>query len=182
MRVISKTSAKPERAPDPRPARTRAAIIAAIERLSERGAELSVSSVVVEAGLSRSSFYSQFNDIGDVAVQLIREHYEQAPAPEDAGSAVKHLLVEFDAHRHLYSAVLGNSAVVAAEWAVCEIIANTWQPLLQEVVPSHIRPEFAARFLASGALAIIVGWLRSEKPASIDLIADQLVEMLPAWA
>jgi hypothetical protein len=60
--------------------------------------------------------------------------------------------------------------------------ANTWQPLLQEVVPSHIRPEFAARFLASGALAIIVGWLRSEKPASIDLIADQLVEMLPAWA
>lgn len=179
--MISKTALKPERAPDPRPARTRAAIISAIERLSERGGELSVSSVVVEASLSRSSFYSQFNDIGDVAVQLVRAHYDQTDTPTESFAAVKFLLSEFETHRHLYSAVLGNTAVVSAEWAVCEIIADAWAPMLATVAPSTVQPEFAARFLASGTLAIIVGWLRSEHPADVDVVAAQVVKMLPSW-
>ena len=181
MKVISKTAAKPERAPDPRPARTRAAILAAIERLSERGAELSVSSVVIEAGLSRSSFYSQFNDIGDVAVQLMRELYERNTVPAEPRAAVSLLLTEFDSRRHLYSAVLGDSATVSAEWEVCEIIAAASLPAITAAAPSHVQPEFAARFFASGALACIISWLRSEQPASIDAVADQLLHMRPSW-
>lgn len=181
MKVITNSAAKPERAPDPRPARTRAAIIAAIERLGERGAELSVSSVVVEASLSRSSFYSQFNDIGDVAVQLLRELYEQNTVPTEPLAAVKFLLTEFSARRHLYSAVLGDSATVSSEWEVCEIVATASLPAIAAVAPSHVRPEFAARFFASGALACIIPWLRSEQPASVDSIAEQLLELRPSW-
>ena len=181
MKVISKTAAKPERAPDPRPARTRAAILAAVERLGEQGAELSVSSVVAEASLSRSSFYSQFNDIGDVAVQLLRELYEQNTVPSDPMAAVKFLLEEFSAHRHLYSAVLGDSATVSAEWEVCEIIAAASLPAIAAVAPSHIQPEFAARYFTSGALACIIPWLRSEQRASIDSFAEQLLELRPSW-
>lgn len=181
MKVISNSAAKPGRAPDPRPARTRAAIIAAVERLSEQGAELSVSSVVVEASLSRSSFYSQFNDIGDVAVQLLHELYAENAVPSEPRAAIKLLLTEFSSHRHLYSAVLGESATVSAEWKVCEIIATASLPAITAVAPSHIQPEFAARFFASGALACIIPWLRSEQPASIDAITDQLLEMRPSW-
>ena len=45
---------KPGRAADPRPARTRAAILDAIERLGAKGSDLSVATIVAEAQLSRS--------------------------------------------------------------------------------------------------------------------------------
>ena len=179
--MIGKSAAKPERAPDPRPARTRAAILAAIERLGEQGAELSVSSVVVEASLSRSSFYSQFTDIGDVAVQLLRELYERNTVPEEPRAAMTLLLTEFHARRHLYAVVLGDSATVSSEWEVCEVIAAASLPAIAAAAPPHVQPEFAARFFASGTLACIVAWLRSEHPASIDTIADQLLLMRPSW-
>ncbi len=144
---------------------------------------------MAEAGLSRSSFYSQFNDIGDVAVQLIREFYEQHPPSEAESSshealveAAKRLLAEFDSRRFLYSAVLGSSAVVSAEWETCEIIAEAWQPIVQTLVPDHVDPEFAARYLASGHVACVVAWLRSETPVELADVEAQLVDLLPSWA
>lgn len=177
------------RAPDPRPARTRAAIIAAIDRLGQQGKELSVSLIVTEAGLSRSSFYSQFTDIGDVAVQLMREHYEHGADaakhhPETASLAAEStfLLTEFDRRRYLYSAVLGGSAEVSAEWAVCQIIAQAWLPIIASQAPSNLEPEFAARYIAAGHLAGIVAWLRSTNPVPLREVEAQFVGLLPLWA
>ena len=187
--MVNKAVPRPTRAPDPRPARTRAAIIAAIERLGQQGKELSVSLIVAEAGLSRSSFYSQFNDIGDVAVQLIREHYEQVAAEEvhspstaNLALATNFLLTEFDRRRYLYAAVLGSSADVSAEWAACQIIAGAWLPLVSAKVPPQVQPEFAARYIAAGHLAGVVAWLRSEAPAPLEEVETQFVGMLPNWA
>jgi len=186
--VIYKAAPSSTRAPDPRPARTRAAILAAIERLGREDKELSVSQVVSEASLSRSSFYSQFTDIGNVAVQLIREFYEQSShaseltaQPNNLAEATSALLAEFNSKRYLYATVLGSSAAVSAEWEVCEIIANEWTPIIATQAPSHVSPEFAAVHLASGHLACIVTWLRSETPASFEEIETQLHDMLPAW-
>ncbi|MDI6024276.1 hypothetical protein QBL02_12065 [Leucobacter sp. UT-8R-CII-1-4] len=186
--MIYKAAPSSTRAPDPRPARTRAAILSAIERLGREGKELSVSQVVSEASLSRSSFYSQFTDIGNVAVQLFREFYEQSsPAselleqPQTLAEATTTLLTEFNSKRYLYAAVLGSSAAVSAEWEVCEIIANAWTPIIAKQAPTHVSAEFAAVHLASGHLACIVTWLRSEKPASFEEIETQLHDMLPAW-
>lgn len=187
--MVNKVAPSPTRAPDPRPARTRAAIIAAIERLSEDGKELSVSLIVAEAGLSRSSFYSQFNDIGDVAVQLIQEHYELPTAGEvhdpvtgSLAQATTFMLTEFDRRRFLYAAVLGSSADVSAEWAACQIIAKAWLPLVSAKVPSPVQPDFAARYIAAGHLAGVVGWLRSDEPGPLADIEAQFVGLLPAWA
>lgn len=184
--MIYKAAPSSTRAPDPRPARTRAAILSAIERLGREDKELSVSQVVSEASLSRSSFYSQFTDIGNVAVQLFREFYEQNASelldqPQTLAEATTTLLSEFNSKRYLYAAVLGSSAAVSAEWEVCEIIANAWAPIIAKQAPSHVSAEFAAVHLASGHLACIVTWLRSEKPASFEEIETQLHDMLPAW-
>ncbi len=187
--MVNKAVPSPTRAPDPRPARTRAAIIAAIEHLGQQGKELSVSLIVAEAGLSRSSFYSQFNDIGDVAVQLIQEHYQQSaaeeihsPATADFAQATNFLLTEFDRRRYLYAAVLGSSADVSAEWAACQIIAGAWLPMITAKVPQHLQPEFAARYIAAGHLAGVVAWLRSENPAPLADVETQIVGLLPTWA
>lgn len=187
--MVNQTAPSPSRAPDPRPARTRAAIISAIERLSERGEELSVSLVVAEAGLSRSSFYSQFNDIGDVAVQLLREHYAHTtaaeihdPATVNFAAATAFLLTEFDRRRYLYAAVLGSSADVTAEWEARQIIAQAWLPIIIAKAPPQLQPGFAAEYIASGHLASVIAWLRSEHPAPQAEVEAQLIGLLPGWA
>ncbi len=180
------------RAPDPRPARTRAAILAAIEQLGSKGSEISVSAVVIEAGLSRSSFYSQFKDMGDVAVQLLRELYERPEppqlSPEGDGSspieilsATALLLHEMQERRYLYASVLGSSAAISAQWEVCEILAQGVLRSIGGIVPEHIDSMFAARYIASGYLANIVEWLTSENPVSADVLEQQLRELLPGW-
>lgn len=185
-------SKSPTRAPDPRPARTRAAILAAIEQLGSKGSEISVSAVVIEAGLSRSSFYSQFKDLGDVAVQLLRELYARPEAahlspdghgnsPSEILSATALLLREMQERRHLYASVLGGSAAISAQWEVCEILAQGALRSIGGVVPEHIDPMFAARYVASGYLANIVEWLTSENPVSAEALEQQLRELLPSW-
>lgn len=192
IRVISKPEKSATRAPDPRPARTRAAILAAIERLGAQGQELSVSGVVVEAGLSRSSFYSQFKDLGDVAVQLIQELYERPEAadldpdgkdspPDSILTATGILLREFEHRRPLYAAVLGTSAAVSAQWAVCDIMAKGALRSIGGLVPEHIEPEFAARHIASGYLANMVEWLNAADPVPVEEFEGQLRAMLPEW-
>lgn len=180
------------RAPDPRPARTRAAIIAAIERLGEQEADISVSLVVAEAGLSRSSFYSQFNDLGDVAVQLIQQLYDE-PVPAlvghlDAGAppearfeATCALLEEFEKRRGLFAAVLGGGATVSAQWEVSEILARGVLRDITPIVPPDINAHVAARFIAAGYLMNIVEWVSDEHPAPIETMATDLLAMLPDW-
>lgn len=184
--MITNGAPTPNRAPDPRPARTRAAIIAAVEHLGRQHQDLSVSQVVVQASLSRSSFYSQFNDIGDVAVQLIRELYSDADVPANGPTklkqAVSHLLGEFQKRKHLYATVLGSNAAVSAEWEVCEIVAQAWQLILEPHLPADLKPEFAARYIASGVIACIVAWLRSEDEVPAADLESQLLLALPDWA
>ncbi len=190
--VISKAPKSTTRAPDPRPARTRAAILSAIEQLGEQGKDISVSAVVAEAGLSRSSFYSQFKDIGDVAVQLLQEmdgrpeiadlspNGEGTP-PEEFVKATHVLLEEMQRRRHLYSAVLGSGAAISAQWEVTDVLAEGVLRFIGGFVPKHVDPMFAARYIVSGYLANIVEWLTSKNPAPLAEFDKQLRELLPSW-
>lgn len=65
---------QPTRAPDPRPARTRAAIKDAVARLAERpGNDMTVNAITREAGVSRSAFYDQFSDLDALAIDMLAE-------------------------------------------------------------------------------------------------------------
>lgn len=180
------------RSPDPRPARTRASILSAIERLGAAGTDLSVAGIVSEAQLSRSSFYSQFKDLGDVAVQLVRELYvelqqrdaelrEKGGAEEAARSSTEMLIQEFQQRRNLYAAVLGGGATISAQWEVCEIMAEGALESVGPLVPEGINPVFAAKYIAAGVLASLIDWINGEVQCDEATLLDQIVTMLPDW-
>lgn len=182
-----------ERAPDPRPARTRAAILAAIERLGARDVELNVASIVKEAGLSRSSFYSQFKDVGDVAVQSVERLLEELIENDSAlrgrheGTdlqitllTIDRFLSEFHARRALFSALFGAGSG-SCQRDACEIMTRISLPAFRRNAPGGVDPEFAARFLAAGTLVSMVEWVLTEKPVPLDEMKQRLFSMMPAW-
>lgn len=186
------SSAHAHRAPDPRPARTRSAILTAVETLGKKGAELNVSSIVHEAGLSRSSFYSQFKDVGDIAVQLVTELYVEIESldaePRSKGQTdaatvqtAEMLLNEFWQRRHLYTAVLGGGANVSAQWAVCEVMGEGVLKSIERSTPPDIDTAVASRFIAAGILASTIDWIASEDALPLPEFHKRVLQMLPAW-
>lgn len=190
--MVTKQVRSSERAPDPRPARTRAAILEAIEYLGASNAEISVAAIVAQAGLSRSSFYSQFNDVGDVAVQLVREVYDKLEAsdaeargrqaPREATiSSLKLIIGEFSSGKAIYAAVLGGGAGVEAHVEVRKIMAEGALKAVGQNAPAGVNPEFAAHYLAGAVLASILHWVLDETSCDEEFLLDNLITMLPDW-
>lgn len=183
---------KARRAPDPRPARTRAAILDAIDRLGTAGREVTVASIVAEAQLSRSSFYSQFKDLGDVAVQLMAEIAAEMEAYDkrardlgrhaEANLGTTRLLIEeLQRRRGLYSAVLGGSATVDASRAIYQRMALGLEKAVRRTAPPEINPRTASVYIVSGTLIVLVDWLCSEDPVPAEQILREVTSMMPAW-
>lgn len=186
------------RAPDPRPARTRAAILQAVEALGVNGGEINVSNIVKEAGLSRSSFYSQFKEVSDIAVQLVQELIY--PTPEDIEASkdpndprygrfgltnVDVFLEEFHSRRNLYAALFGEGAESAAVKKVSDMMAEVSRPAFVaralSVGKTEFEGEFAARFVAAGAISNMAAWCSSDSPVSVEVMKLHLMSALPAW-
>lgn len=183
----------PTRAIDPRPARTRGQILDAIERLGARGAEITVAAIVVEARISRSTFYSQFSDPGDVAVQLMREiHVDIEKSDErlraDCGpreatsTAIRTLIRELQRRRYLYASVLGSSASSAkAIHEVGRIMAEGARPAVEETAPASVNTHVAATFVSAGVLSVLIDWLLEEHPRPEQQVEAEILELIPNW-
>lgn len=180
------------RAPDPRPARTRAAILDAIDRLGMRNAEVSVASIVAEAYLSRSSFYSQFKDLGDVVVQLISEVADEMEAhdhrlrgsgrTDEANLGAVHMLVaEMHRRRGLYAAVLGSSASSETPRQVIDIISSRFEHVVRVVAPPGADTRIWSVYMVAGALAVLIDWVRSSNPVTPERMTADIIEMMPDW-
>lgn len=191
-------SSPPERATDPRPARTRAAILDAVEQLvADPAAEISVNAVARAAGVSRSSFYAQFADLDDLAVAMLVDAFrdiglddlEARTAPEAdlrtlARASNRRLVAHIGQRASFYRASLDwrlsgrvHESVVSA---YAQQVAATMDAL-GDRVPGHVVREDAARFVAGGAIALLTAWLRADAPAGQDAMADRLVAVMPDW-
>jgi AcrR family transcriptional regulator len=181
------------RAEDPRPARTRAAIIAAVETLSERGDEVTVPAIVGEAGVSRSTFYTQYRDLDALAVAILTEAFTEIEALdlelrradttpiETARATTAKLVAEFARKRSLYAGVLGSRTTTEAHRAVQDAFAEQALGTMRATVPEHVDPRIAAEYVAGGSLAVITAWLLSDQPAPTEHVQAQLIALLPAW-
>lgn len=180
------------RAKDPRPARTQAAIIDAIERLERSGNQLSVSNIVREADISRSSFYTHFRDLDAVAVHLIADLYRRieeldadlrpaVPGREATEATLNLLLDEIVHRRHLYAAVLGSGVSGRAYRELLGIFASGARATMETTAPSDVDPDLAAHFLAAGTLATITWWITQPNPAPRDSVHAQLLDLYPSW-
>jgi len=198
----------PARAIDPRPARTRAAIIAATEHLvtEDHTTEVSVNAIVRAARVSRSAFYAQFSDLDELAVAMLVDAFREIGLDDvraraedgagdwagSAGDARRHLatvsnrrLVEHIAARYpFYRASLdwrlSGRVHETVVSAYADQVAATMR-VLGDHVPVGADPEDTARFVAGGAIALLTDWLRTDAPERQDRIVERLLAMLPDW-
>lgn len=189
------------RAIDPRPARTRAAIYAAVRSLSETEEDLAVNDVVRHAGVSRASFYAHFSNLEDVGSAMITEMLQTLEQdtltvngdftiPERVRISVytaAQLVVD---HRAFLRGALRWKVSGIAAAKITSLLTSYWRwaiDLVGDAAPKGKDPDTLARFLAGGLYALYVAWLLDDergtsdpKQEAFDLSAE-VVGALPRW-
>ncbi|GAA1378917.1 TetR/AcrR family transcriptional regulator [Catellatospora chokoriensis] len=185
---------------DPRAVRTRARLAEAFTAVAGRhpGAPVSVSAIVAEAGLNRSSFYAHFDTTGSLAVyvleQALRAISEQdvqvrlvgAATGRDASRIVLgHILDQVEGQRSELLAVFGSAEGGAATARFGRQLADNIAYYFRRLRFAPTRPggELAttAVFLGHGLAAAIVDWLTAAEPCPRDELIDILVGLVPVW-
>jgi AcrR family transcriptional regulator len=181
---------------DPRVLRTRAAILDAVERLVASSADdITVSSLVREAGIGRSSFYTHFSGIDELAVVVLRDAFEVIGAEDialrlssvsgaqAARTAQTRLVDHLAQHRTLYASMLSlplTSRVYSEAVSGYAAQVHATIALLNEV-PAGISTEAVAVYTASGSLGLLARWVLSDDPEPASEVVDQLMSLVPAW-
>jgi AcrR family transcriptional regulator len=177
---------------DPRVSRTRAAILAAVQSFSDSPAEMSVSAITREAGISRASFYSHFSGLDELATSLHREAFlaigelfrlDQLDGPDALRRSQKRLVAHFAENRALYSAVAvlpaSKESHLASVRAMAAIIEQTLDA--HPALPAGLQPAATARYIAGAAYGLLDAWVAGDVDLDDDLLADHLVRLLPPW-
>ena len=193
-----------DRAPDPRPARTKAAIFAAARALTAGDGEVTVNALAKRAGVSRAAFYSHFSGLDDLMGAMLQQMLDTAWTRgtefKDQGEHV-HQRVRFGygmlaAHVERHHAFLRG----ALDWKFSH---RTYIGLLDSLVEMHVvavdrlgdevpaplRGEpSTARAIAGAALALAVHWLaeteqqaRAEEPLDATGLLETLLRNAPPW-
>jgi AcrR family transcriptional regulator len=181
---------------DPRVVRTRQAILDAVETLAAGDQPITVAAIVRTAGIGRSSFYTHFSGIDELAVTVLSGVFEAIGAEdielrrhrivsgaEAARVAQVRLVGHLVQHRALYASMLAlpfTSAVYtrAVEGYAAQVRATI--ALLPEV-PHGLSADAVAVYTASGSLGLLAHWIRTDNPVPADVLVDQLMSLVPAW-
>lgn len=180
---------------DPRAARTRAAILKAAHSLAADGARApSVREIAERAGVSRSSFYTQFSSMTELSVALFEDILGQiadqdsrarsmhsAPAAEVLRHSVQRLVDDVHALRHLYLMDLPETSA-----AHLRLVDDTARRLrgsrgLATAAEAGLDVDLAATFLAGAILSLLRAWVTGQVPGTPAQITEQLMRLLPPW-
>ncbi len=196
-------SSTSDRAPDPRPARTRAAIFAAARELTAADGEVTVNALAKRAGVSRAAFYSHFSGLDDLMGAMFARMYEiqYARAVDFAtnGRSTQEMVQTGAATLALYTVRHHAFLRGGLEWKFSHrtymILVKTLSDLhvmslrrLGDEVPASLPLERTARFFAGGTLAILTQWLVETEEAArageeldhVELI-EAVLRTLPSW-
>jgi AcrR family transcriptional regulator len=181
---------------DPRVARTRQAILDAVETLAARDEPITVAAIVRTAGIGRSSFYTHFSGIDELAVAVLSDVFQTIGAAdvelrrrhavsgsEAARLAQARLVGHLAQHRVLYTSMLAlpfssavySRAIEVYAAQVCATIA------VLPGIPQGLSAEAVAIYTAAGSLGLLANWIRSDDPVPEDVMIIQLMSLLPAW-
>jgi AcrR family transcriptional regulator len=174
---------------DPRAARTRQGILAAVARLHSSDVDdISVSHIVREAKISRSSFYAHFASLDDLAVALLRQEFASVaiPAPRSLGSlreSYSRLVQHFAQRESIYSYALG---LPLSRRAFDDVIAGYAEQVLASFdepfsEADAIRARRAATYVAGGTISLLSAWVSNHHDISADQLVDELIALLPPW-
>jgi AcrR family transcriptional regulator len=181
---------------DPRAARTRQAIIDTVHELAAEGeAAPSVSDIVRRAGVSRSSFYTQFASVDELAGVILREAFmtigtanlamlaDGGVSVAEAGLvAVGQLVAHVAEHRGLYR--LGLAVAPSSHPEALAALAAQVRQAIALAVGTHggVPAETEALYVAGGILAVLRSWIQGDLPGTVDDITNQILALLPPWA
>lgn len=175
---------------DPRAARTRQGILTAVARLHAADtADISVSDIVREAKISRSSFYAHFSSLDDLAVALLRQEFASVAAPNTptpgATSGLRdsytRLVQHFAQRESIYSSALG---LPLSRRAFDDVIAAYAEQVLASFdEPASradaIRARLAATYVAGGTVSLLSAWVADHHDISADQLVEHLIDLLP---
>lgn len=180
---------------DPRVARTRSAITAAVHGIVERGEELTVASIVRRAGVSRATFYSHFAGLEDLAESLTREAFHEIAEVLDVEIGTTHsravamrqsqlrLVDHFVANRAIFAAVAAMPVSKNGYLKSVRAMADEIEASLRRdrVLPDSLDLAATARYIAGAAYGLIDAWLFDEVELTASQLVDHLVALLPPW-
>lgn len=179
---------------DPRPSRTRRAIVAAATKLVAQGDEITVAAIVSASGVSRSSFYSHFGCLDELAAYLSRQAFERiAQAYLQADETDSPLIALREGYASLVEHWVGNRELYEAAASITQTrdsylravaeMAAVMENVLRSSpgLPPGVDPALASRFLALATYGLLDAWVRGEIEASAQQLTDQLIALTPAW-
>jgi hypothetical protein len=95
--------------------------------------------------------------------------------------AQRRLAEHFAEHRALYRAAFQ----LPGDAVVDRVRAAMQPPIVAHVeavgAPAGVRPDLAARYIASAATHVLAAWIRGEVDADTEDIAHHLYALMPAW-
>jgi AcrR family transcriptional regulator len=189
-------SGKWQKAVDPRPARTRAAIYAAVAELTrEPGQDISVNAIIRASGVSRSGFYAHFTGLDDLVAAMLSDAYRDIAATYSAASTTDHAqaarrsqekLVAFIRERHAFLRLSLDWPVGSrAHEVIIQAYADGVHDAIEargDAVPAGVNIDDLAVYIAGGAVALLTRWIREEDHnAPQGLVVDRLLAVMPDW-
>lgn len=182
---------------DPRPARTRAALRGAAQRLASEGVDVTVDTISRSAGVSRTAFYSHFDSLDALAVETLIHEFEAIGVDDvlerDAGTegvrviarrAARRLCHHIDAKRDFYRATLDWRLTAQAHDTIVTAFARVVavsMAHLRTPPPGGLDADGHALYIAGGAIALIRRWVRDDDPVTPAQMTTQLLAAMPSW-
>ncbi|MDO4898285.1 MAG: TetR/AcrR family transcriptional regulator [Rothia sp. (in: high G+C Gram-positive bacteria)] len=185
---------------DPRPARSRTALIEAITAVlaAEDADPVNITDIVKRAGVSRPTFYQHFDDLGQLtraaALEKLSSTFatmdSQNFAPDTPGFTVRFttaMLTQLRDDAAFYRKVLasaGDSALVAELITFLTHRLLNHSPFADGVTAKVANAESYAQFIAAGVSWTAVRWLGTDFTGynTPEAMAARLTEMIQAAA
>lgn len=182
---------------DPRASRTRLKLIDAAEALvSRHHPSITVAAIIQEAGVSKTTFYSHFASIDELALQIVERAYTQVAelnrklsaspnvgAYEAMRASFEVLVNHYIVHLPFYRSVLALHLSREVHTNAVRSMAADIEPGIVDHpnLPSGVRPHLAASLIASTVVGFLDEWMEEDFEASAEELVDHLMVLLPQW-
>lgn len=180
---------------DPRPGRTRQAILDAVHVLAGRAVdEITVGDIVTQAKISRSAFYTQFAGIDELALSVLTETLDdlrvrlsqRVASPEtDREDVTRSVLIAFVHHvednRALYTSVLSLPFTHLTHARFVDALAVHVADLIEAegLIRDATRIRATSAYVAGGMLAVLHLWLSGEISGTAERVVEELIALRP---
>lgn len=182
---------------DPRASRTRAKLIDAAEALvSRRHPSITVAEIIKEAGVSKTTFYSHFASIDELALQIVERAYSEVAAlnkqlreSSNVGAyaatraSFELLVAHYIEHLPFYRSVLALHLSREVHTNAVRSMAADIEPGIRDHpdLPPGVRAHLTASLIASTVVGFLDEWMEEDFEATGEELVDHLMTLLPAW-